>query len=290
VNAHGVTFVLAMRSDAILTRLTALTLTSWLLTAQVLVAQVPAVPLVLLASAGDYPGETYTQGPAAPAEYVYFVGEAAAIDVSIANWGMQTASVTLPPSPVTTVEVSLWKDDQVQALGQATGALWRETVGDTHRVTPAPTLRIEPGDALRWRALIPAEALLPGFYEVRVGTQATTNGGDSIRRERGEFTIELRARTAALPEELARREAEWLTAMGEARAAHAATASLARLYPDSVVVHLIRSRLAEAAGDEAGARRELDLALEFMRIDRDRLFRRFARPGQIEDLIESLRP
>jgi len=149
---------------------------------------------------------------------------------------------------------------------------------------------LAPGDALRWRLLVDTGSLAPGFYLVRVQAGVTGDAGEAIRPGRPEFTIEMRARSEATPAELARRVAEWLTAEGDLARARAATDTLERVYADSVAVHLIRSRLAEAEGNDVLARQELEAAAEYMRLDRDTLFRRFARPGQIEDLIDSLRP
>ena len=84
--------------------------------------------------------------------------------------------------------------------------------------------------------------------------------------------------------------AEAATAAGDFARARPAVAQLERVYPDSVAVHLIRSRIADAEGDLATYTREIELAREFLRQDRDRLFRQFARPGQIEDLVDSLAP
>jgi hypothetical protein len=254
------------------------------------------VPVVLLAAAGDYPGETYTTGPAAPAEFVFFVGEPIAIDISLANWGTGTASIVLPgPPDVPDVPVgaAVWRDGAVQAEARLLATVWRDTIAETRPVEPRPTMAIAPGDAVRWRLMVDTAALTPGFYEALTRTAVTAvtvDGRAPVRPERAGFTLELRPRSAAVPEELLRRDAEWLTATGDPVSARAAVAALERLYPDSVVVHLIRSRIAEAEGNDRLARQELDRAAAFMRADRDRLFRRFARPGQIEDLIDSLRP
>lgn len=252
-------------------------------------AQVTLTPLVVLATVGDYPGETYTAGPIAPAEFVFFENEPVAVDVSVANWGSSSAPVRLPSSTSSPmVQAVVWKGDQAVSSGRLLEPMWRETVAGSQRVTPSATMVIEPGDALRWRLMVDTGTLGPGFYLVRVQTVATGGAGESIRTRRSEFIFEMRARSEALPAELSRRAAEWLTAEGDAGRARAATDDLERVYPDSVAVHLIRSRIAEAEGNDSLARLELDRAAEFMRSDRDTLFRHFARPGQIEDLIDSL--
>ena len=166
--------------------------------------------------------------------------------------------------------------------------MWLETVDGSRVVQPEPTLSIAAGDAVRWRVRLDTAGLPPDFYVVQAQTVVTAERGDAIRRQRPEFTFELRARSGALPAELARRAAEQLTADGDVVRARAATEVLERIYPDSVAVHLIRSRIAEAEGNEALARRELNIAAGYMRAERDTLFRQFARPGQIEDLIDSL--
>ncbi len=271
-----------MRASRVLVALTLLTAVAGL------GAQASLPPLVVLASVGDYPGETYTKGPAAPAEFVFFEGESIAVDVSVANWGDRSRSLHLPEFPDSSLHVDLWRDGQAAARGRLLEPVWRETLGGSQTVTQSATMAIEPGDAVRWRLMFDTGMLDPGFYLVRVQTGATGAAGEPIRRQRSEFTIEMRARSEALPAELARRAAEWVTAQGDAVRARAATDALEHVYPDSVAVHLIRSRIAEAEGNDTLARRELDVAAGFMRQDRDTLFRRFARPGQIEDLIDSL--
>jgi hypothetical protein len=255
----------------------------------VLAAQDVPSSLVLVATAGDYPGETYTAGPAAPAEFVFFEGEAVAVDVSVANWSAAAMSVRLPAGNVPAVRANLLRGGRPTPPGRLRDSLWRETVDGSRTVPPLPSMSVEPGDALRWRVIIETSGLAPDFYAVQAQTGATGDRGEAIRRQRPEFTFELRARSAALPAELARRVAEQLTADGDAARARAATEVLERIYPDSVAVHLIRSRIAEAEGNEALARRELNVAAAYMRAERDTLFRQFARPGQIEDLIDSLR-
>jgi hypothetical protein len=276
--------------------------------------------LVLLATAGDYPGETYTEGPRSPAEFVFFTHEPIAVDVSVANWGAAPmrapmASFAAAPSvevtllddavetvprvpgqrasgsstaqtllPVTSASAPAAESRRVPVSVTSTDGPWADTLAGS-RVLAAEEVTMAPGDAVRWRLLLDGIAE-PGLYRVAADVVDT---GDGIRRQKPAFVVEVRAREEALPAELTRRQAEWLAARNDP-GAYAATEALARVYPDSVVVHLIRSRLADAAGDETAARRELDAALDFMRHDRDRLFRRFARPGQIEDLIDSLLP
>ena len=262
-----------------------------LLTASVhLMAQASPSSLVLVATAGDYPGETYTEGPVAPSEFVFFEGEQVAVDISIANWGTRSAIVGLPASPVPAASAVLLRGGQSAASGTLSASVWRETVDGSLTVAPTATMTIEPGDALRWRVTIDTEGLQPDFYTAQAQTRAAGESGAVIRLQRPEFTFELRARAGASPAELARRVAERLTAAGDAAKARAATDVLERVYPDSVAVHLIRSRIAEAEGNDALARRELNIAAAYMRAERDTLFRHFARPGQIEDLIDSLRP
>lgn len=277
-------------------------------------AQTPGTPLVLLVGPGDYPGETYTQGPVAPAEYVFFEGEAVRVDVRVANWGSGADTVRLPATADRLVSASLTRlTPPPPARAPATTPVqpsaampvdvrldprpWRETAGEPARIEWTADLPLGPADALRWRVVLPATAVGPGVYRLDVELAVTDATGRRPRTQRAGLLFEVRARNAAEPAELARRAAEWLTADATpdagprvAAEAYAATETLARVYPDSVVVHLIRSRLADAAGDAAGARRELDAALVFMRADRDVLFRRYARPGQIEDLIDSLLP
>jgi hypothetical protein len=253
----------------------------------------PRIPLVLLASAGDYPGETYTAGPSTPAEFVFFVGEPLAIDVSVANWGTGTASIHVPDPRETVVAAQVWREGAVQVEARPPAAMWHDTLGESRRVQPSATMSMDAGDAVRWRLMVDTTTLTPGFYEALTQTTVTavtSEGATPVRLERAGFTFEMRARSDALREELLRREAEWLTATGDPASARAATLALERIYPDSVVVHLIRSRIAEAEGNERLARQELDRAAAFMRADRDVLFRRYARPGQIEDLVDALRP
>ncbi len=270
-------------------RVTWLALAVLVTAAGVLLGQGPPVPLVLLATVGDYPGETYTAGPAPPAEFVFFTGEPIAIDVSVANWGGDAASLRLPTDGPA-IHVEAWRDGLSASTGTVLEAMWRDTIERSHRTEMSPVMTIDPGDALRWRVMLETRALEPGFYLVRAQATATGDGGEPVRARRSEFTLEIRSRAEALPAELARRTAEWLTAEGDAVNARAAVEALERVYPDSVAVHLIRGRLADAEGDDTTARREMAIAAAFMRSDRDGLFRRFARPGQIEDLVDSLRP
>jgi hypothetical protein len=256
--------------------------------AALLSAQAARASLVLLATAGDYPGETYTAGPSAPAEFVYVTGEPMAIDVSVANWGRALSTLDRSRGEVPTVRLN-GGDLPPKDLGPLP-TIWRDGVGGSEVVPAASAMSIEPGDALRWRVMLEAGVSQAGVFTVSTEFASVDEMGRPLRRERAEFDIEVRSRTTVLPAELARRRAEWLAAQGARAEAYAATEALAQVYPESVVVHLIRSRLAEAAGDVRLARRELDVALDFMRQDRDILFRRFARPGQIEDLIDSLRP
>jgi len=251
-------------------------------------AQATRVSLLLLATAGDYPGETYTDGPLAPAEFVYFVGERIAVDVSVANWGRARSSLDLsdvsrPHALVAGATASL-------ALREPLVSVWRDGIEGSEVVSSPPPFEVEPGDAVRWRFMLESGLAVPGMYTVEGWLDAVDQHGDAIRRQRPRFTIEVRDRAAAEPAELARREAEWLAASGLGTHAYEATEALARIHPTSVAVHLIRGRLADATGDERGARREMDLAAELLRKDADTLFRRFSRPGQLEDLVDSLRP
>lgn len=246
--------------------------------------------LVLLATAGDYPGETYTEGPLAPAEFAFFEGEPIVVDVSVANWGPRVSTVDASQTTGPVVRALALGDGRVVAEGQLTSAFWRDGIGGSEHLLPTAAMAIEPGDGVRWRVRFDANQFSSGFYRLVVDLPATDEFGNAVRRERPDFVVEVRRRSAAQPAELARRVAEWWTAQDEREPAHAAVDELERVYPDSVAVHLIRSRLAEAAGDTAGAQRALAVALRFMRADRDILFRRFARPGQIEDLIDSLMP
>ena len=244
---------------------------------------------VLLTAAGDYPGETYTQGPLAPARVVYFVGELVAVDVSVANWGTEAGEAVLP-ADASAVQLELRSAGERRAVTwQRQPDGWVDQLAGSARRPLGGTVRLEPGDAVRWRALLDTSALPPALYTVSTTVAARVQDG-TPRDEQPDLVLELRPREAAEPAELARRTAEWLTAVGDPRAAFVATEVLERVYPDSVAVHLIRSRIADRQQDTALARRELDEALVFMRRDRDRLFRRYARPGQIEDLIESLAP
>lgn len=245
--------------------------------------------LVLLAAPGDYPGETYTAGPTAPAEYVYFAGEPVAIDVSIANWGSNSLAVDLTKDPVPRVELTFLDGKPKVLRAAALDGVWYDSVGGSLSIAAEPVHTLEPGDSLRWQALLDGAQLESGFYRVQASSGAVDAYGTPVRMQRAAFVLEVRSRPEAEPAELARRVAEWLAARGTPGEAWAATEDLARVYPDSVAVHLIRSRLADAAGDASRARLELDVAEGFMRTDRDTLFRRFARPGQIEDLVESLR-
>ncbi len=246
--------------------------------------------LVVLATAGDYPGETYTEGPLAPAEFAFFEGEPIVVDVSIANWGPRVSTIDLSRTPGPIVDALAVGEGQVVGQARLTAGFWRDGIGGSEVLSPSLALAIEPGDAVRWRLQFEADALSAGQYRMQTELAVTDEFGNAVRRERPAFVIEVRRRSSAQPAELARRVAEWWTAQGAPARAHAAVDELARVYPDSVAVHLIRSRLAEAEGDTVRARRELDAAAAFMRVDRDTLFRRFARPGQIEDLIESLVP
>ena len=245
---------------------------------------------VVLTSAGEYPGETYTQGPQPPARVVYFTGERVAVDVSVANWGPESGTVAVSSAGEPSVRLEL------RSAGMLRPAAWQlqpegwvdQLTGSVRRPIPA-TLRLDPGDAVRWRALLDTSDLPPALYTISSTVSVQVPGG-APRAEQPDLIVELRARDAAEPAELARRAAEWLAAEGDPLVAWAATEELERVYADSVAVHLIRSRIAERQQDAARSRRELDEALAYMRRDRDRLFRRYARPGQIEDLIDSLAP
>lgn len=296
---HVPTTVVRALPTAILTLLAALVAPHLALDAPAAArAQAPAASsLVLLVGPGDYPGETYTAGPVDPAEYVFFEGEAVRLDVRVANWGSRPADVLLPADPAQLASARL-TDLGVRPAGDARPVMlapsadprpWKETSAEPTRLAWAPRLTLDPADALRWRLVLPAGALVPGAWRLDIELRVSDGAGQPPRRQKAALLFEVRSRASAEPAELARRTAEWLAADG-APDACAATEALARVYPDSVVVHLIRSRLADAAGDPAGARRELDEALVFMRADRDALFRRYARPGQIEDLIDSLLP
>lgn len=248
--------------------------------------QAPVAPFVLLAAAGDYPGETYTAGPEAPAEFVYFEGEPIAVDVSVANWG--TRAETLPGAdPVARAIVT--RDGATLATARLLDGAWHDRLERSERLERGALPAVEPGDALRWRLMVDG-GLAPGFYTVTAALSWPAGDGIAVRSRRAAFVVEIRGREMAGPAELARRTAEWLAAQGAAAEAWDATEALERVYPDSVAVHLIRSRLAEASGDAAGARRQLALAAAVMRADRDVLFRAFARPGQVEDLVDSLVP
>ena len=255
-------------------------------------AQAPASSLVLLVSAGDYPGETYTQGPIAPAGYVYFEGEPVDVDVRIANWGGESmALTTATAAPVNLVAVSVTRDDQPVAVAvDVAGTTWQELATDRADVAFAGRMPIGAGDSLRWRATVTGVALVPGIYRLDVTVAATDEASRPVRRQAAELVFEVRPRAAAAPPELARRLAERFTARAEFADARTAVEGLERLYPDSVAVHLIRSRIADAEGDADASGREIDIARDFLRRDRDQLFRRFARPGQIEDLVDSLAP
>ena len=269
----------------------------------------PAIvsPLVLLVGVGDYSGETYTSGPAPPAGYVFFQGEPVTMDVRIANWGSAGTTMStraMAPRDLFTIRARR-NGVEFPLRIQDAGASAREMLSGSEPVPFASGWMLAAGDALRWRvalagtvnadvnadanAAADADVLEPGVYHVDVEAHATDGQGLRIRRQAGEFTFEVRPRIVGLAAELARREAERWTAAGDFARARPAVARLEQLYPDSVAVHLIRSRIADAEGDLATYSREIDLAREFLRQDRDRLFRQFARPGQIEDLIDSLR-
>jgi hypothetical protein len=255
-----------------------------------LAAQQPT--LVLLSGVGDYFGETYTTGPVAPAEYVFFEGEPVTMELRIANWGSAIATLVSPLATSReffTIKVS---HDGVPVMPQVViaSAIERETLRGPETVAPAARMAIEPGDAFVWRVAIGRGDLAAGVYRVDVGTGAVEATGQTVREEAPRFIFEVRPRSAVAPAELARREAERLTAAGDFASAKVAVSELERIYPDSVAVHLIRSRIADAEGEAVTYAREIELAREFLRRDRDRLFRQFARPGQIEDLIESLAP
>jgi len=247
--------------------------------------------LVLLAGVGDYFGETYTTGPVAPAEYVFFEGEPVTMDVRIANWSSRVATFVtdaVQPSDLFVIRAS--RNDANAALTMTVSEQTsRELLDGREDVELRSRMTLTPADAFRWRVSIGDGDLAPGLYRVRVEAHASEAGRQPLGRQPAEFVFEVRPREDAMPAELARRVAERLTAAGDLPKAKAAATELERIYPDSVAVHLIRSRIADAEGDAPAYMREIDLAREFLRQDRDRLFRRFARPGQIEDLIDSLR-
>lgn len=253
-------------------------------------AQTAVSPFVLLLAIGDYPGETYTEGPFPPAEYVFFEGEAMAVDVRVANWGRESAALDLSSGSTPTVGIEpLTPNGAAPVRTARLESVWRDGIDGSEPTPVTPFMSVGQGEAVRWRLLV-RESLPPGLYRVRGQVDAVDARGEGVRARRSDFVVEIRARAAGLEAEHARRVAEWLAAQGDTRGSRVATEVLEKVYPDSVAVHLIRSRLAEAEGDVVGARRELDQAAAFMRVDRDVLFRRFARPGQIEDLVDSLRP
>lgn len=254
-------------------------------------AQPSPSALVLLAGVGEYFGETYTAGPVAPAEYVFFEGEPVTMDVKVANWGsgVQTfVTDAVQPSDLFVIRAS--RNDADAALSMTVSEQTsRELLDGREDVELRSRMTLTPADAFRWRVTIGNGDLVPGLYRVRVESHASDEAGRPLGRQPAEFVFEVRGKEDAAPAELARRVAERLTAAGEFARAKAAATELERTYPDSVAVHLIRSRIADAEGDTAAYTREIDLAREFLRQDRDRLFRQFARPGQIEDLVDSLR-
>ena len=259
-------------------------------------------PLVLLVGVGDYSGETYTTGPVPPAEYVFFQREPVTMDVRIANWGDAPAVLATRASAPPELFIVRARRNGVETpiAVERVGPTTKDALTGGEEVSFASEMTLPAGDALRWRVGLGAGSgnvgsggdgvLSPGQYRVEVGTRGTDGASLPVRRQAAEFTFEVRPRVVGLAAELARREAERFTAAGDFARARPAVAQLERVYPDSVAVHLIRSRIADAEGDLATYTREIELAREFLRQDRDRLFRQFARPGQIEDLVDSLVP
>jgi hypothetical protein len=254
-------------------------------------AQSTSSALVLLAGVGDYFGETYTPGPVAPATYVFFEGEPVTMDVRVANWGTRTGTLVTPAIwPRDLFDVRVSRNDAAAAVDVTfTEQTFRELIDGRSEVELQARMEIGPADALRWRADVGHSDLPPGLYRVVVQSHGVDTDGRALDRQPAEFVFEVRPAGDGEPAELARRVAERLTADGDFARAKEAVATLERTYPDSIAVHLIRSRIADAEGDGDAYAREIAQAREFLRSDRDRLFRKYARPGQIEDLADSLR-
>jgi hypothetical protein len=251
-----------------------------------------ASPLVLVVGVGDYSGETYTAGPLPPASYVFFEAEPVTMDVRIANWGTSRATLRVDGrASDELLSASVTRDDvRVHVPLHVPDVVSRELLSGRVNARLDPAMEIEAGDALRWRVAIGDSDLPPGIYRLEVSTPLTDAEGRPVRGRATEFAFEVRARASAEPAELARREAERFTAAGDFAHARPAVARLEGIYPASVAVHLIRGRIADAEGDPETSVRENRTARQYLLEDRDTLFRRYARPGQIEDLMDSLAP